>query len=241
MRYYKLLKSLVGLACLASVFTACQKEYNPDLGTTPTTIPTQSATDYFPTTTNSYWSYTLDITGDTVLLSVSPNNATINGVSYKVFQASDTTGVLSSSYYRKDNNGLYYEYGDIDYAGVLDSVGEDIDYIFLKDNVALNTSWETPEVNAKYNGATGKAKAKLTITGKDIQQTINGATVDSVIKVTRETMFKSTSASSYSTVASSSINTYFARNKGLLLLEGTLPPPLPAVPFKLEAKRYKIY
>jgi hypothetical protein len=234
----KVLKTLVGILCSATIFTACQKEYTPNLGTTSDTT-TATSTDYFPTTTNSYWSYVFDITGDSVLVTVTPGNASINGLTYKVFKAADGSGRFDSSFYRKDNNGYYYEFGDIDYASSLDSVGEYIDYIFLKDNVALNTTWESPQVNAKLNGVAGKAKAKFTIAGKDIQQTINGVVVDNVIQVKRETQFKASTGTTFSTTGT--VNSYYGKNKGLLMMTGTLPPPLPAVPYKLEAKRYKIF
>jgi hypothetical protein len=229
----KLQKTLVGLICSVTIFTACQKDYTPDLGST--------APDYFPMTANSYWSYTLDITGDTALFTATSNNVTISGNSYRPFRVSSGTN-SDSLYYRKDNNGTYYEYGSIDFLGVLDTVGTNIDYAFLKDNVAANTTWESAEVYAESNGVKGKAKAKFTIAGKDIQQTINGALVDSIIKVTREILFKPTAGATFSSV--NSMNAHYAKNKGLLLADGTvtLPPPLPvSVPFKLEAKRYKVY
>jgi hypothetical protein len=75
--------------------------------------------------------------------------------------------------------------------------------------------------------------------GKDIQYTINGVQVDSIIKVQREVLFKPNTGTSFT-----SLNTmypYYAKKKGLLLIEGTLPPPLPPVPYKYEAKRYQVY
>jgi hypothetical protein len=239
----KLLKRLIGIICSVTIFTACQKDYTPDLGSASgagTGTTNNSSTDYFPTTANSYWSYTFDITGDSVLVTATSSNASIKGVTYRVFKGTDGSGSFDSSYYRKDNSGSYYEFGDIDYAGALDSIGEYIDYAFLKDNVALNTTWESGEVNAKLNNVTGKAKAKFTIAGKDIQQTINGVAVDNVIQVKRETLFKPASGSTFSTAGS--VNAFYAKNKGMLLVTGTLMlPPLPPVPFKLEAKRYKIF
>jgi hypothetical protein len=236
----KILRTLVGLICSVIVVTGCQKEYAPDLGNSPGTgTTTPPAPDYFPMTTNSYWSYTLDITGDTLLFTVAANNVTITGNSYRPFKVS-SGGNSDSFYYRKDNNGAYYEFGSIDVIGVLDTVGQNIDFIFLKDNVALNTSWESGETYAELNGVKGTAKGKFTIVGKDIQQTINGAVVDSIIKVQREILFKP-SAGTYSSV--NSANAYYAKNKGLLLIDGTItlsPLPIP-IPFKLEAKRYKVY
>jgi hypothetical protein len=50
-------------------------------------------------------------------------------------------------------------------------------------------------------------------------------------------MFKPTGGSytSYTTMIYN-----YAKNKGLLLIEGTLPPPYPPAPYKFEATRYQI-
>jgi hypothetical protein len=210
----------------------------PSTGTSGgnTTPPIQSG-DYFPTTTNSFWSYKLDVTGDSLLFTVVPNDVNISGVAYRPFKI--TSGSNSDSLFYRKGSGSYNEYGDIDFLGALDSVGEYIDYIFLKDNVPLNATWESAEINAKSGGVTGKAKAKFTIAGKNIQYTINGILVDSIIKIQRELLFKPNGGTSFT-----SLNTmfpYYAKKKGLLLIEGTLPPPLPPVPYKYEAKRYVVF
>jgi hypothetical protein len=206
-------------------------------GTTPPPPPPVTLGDYFPITTNSNWSYALDVTGDTVLFTVVPNDVTISGNIYRPFRIT-SSGSSDSLFYRK-GAGSYYEFGDIDFLGALDSIGGYIDYIFLKDNVPVNSTWETAEVNAKSGGVPGRAKLKFTIVGKDIRYTINGTQVDSIIKVQRELQFKSNGATAFTTV--STLFPYYAKGKGLLLIEGTLPPPLPPVPFKYEAKRYRVF
>jgi len=234
----KILKTLVGILLPISILVSCQKEFAPDLGNTPTpNIP--EGPDYFPTTANSFWSYTLDVTGDTVQFTSTANNTTINNNSYRPFKV--TSGNETDSLYYRKENGTYHEYGDVDFLGALDSVGEYIDYIFLKDNVAINSTWESGEINAAYNSAQGKAKTKFTITGKDIKHTINNVQVDSIILVQRDVMFKPNTGTNPTFSTINSINCYYAKNKGLLLVEGTLPPPLPPIPFKFEATRYRVY
>lgn len=205
---------------------------------TGTTTPSTVA-DYFPMTTNSFWSYTLDISGDTVRYTVTPTNVIGSGLSYRLFKGSGDIG-YDSVYFRKAS-GVYYEFGDIDLLGALDSVFEFIDYPFLKDNVPVNSTWESGLIKAYSNKSYGKAKAQFTILAKDVQQTINGVTVDSVIKVQRTILFQPTGSTTFSNVGM--LNYYYANHKGLLLIDGNLPPalsPIPA-PYKLEAKSYKVY
>lgn len=215
-------------SCLFSITTT---------GTVVTPPPPAGAVDYFPTTTASNWSYTLDITADTVLFSVLPTNRTISANVYRIFKVDD--GTQSDSLFYRKGSGLYYEYGDIDFLGTFDTVYNDIDYIFLKDNVAVGATWETPEVTAELNGVQGKAKASFTIIGKNIQKTINGIVVDSVINVKRDMLFKPNGATTFTTA--STFNAFYANRKGLLLIEGTTPAPLPPIPYKFEAKRYQVY
>ena len=193
--------------------------------------------DYFPTTTNSNWTYELDLFGDTVRYTAKATNSTIMGNTYRNFIA-DSGGFSDSLFYRK-GSGLYYEYGYIDYLGVLDTVYNKIDFIFLKDNVPVANTWESGEVTAEYNSVVGKAKVVLTITAKDITKTINGVTVDSVIVVQREILFKPNGLTTFSTVDKIFMN--YAKSRGLLLAEGIFSPPLPALTYKFFAKRYQVF
>ena len=201
--------------------------------------PQPVISDYFPTTTNSFWSYTLDVTGDTLRYIVQPADVTISGQTYRPFMVSGG-GSNDSLFFRKAS-GVYYQFGDIDFIGALDSVFQYVDYPFLKDNVPVNNTWESGLIDAYAKNSYGKAKAQFTILAKDVQQTINGVTVDSVIKVQRSIMFQSTGTTTFQNLGS--FNFYFAKNKGLLLIDGNLPAsisPIP-IPFKLEAKNYRVF
>lgn len=195
--------------------------------------------DYFPITTNSFWSYTLDVTGDTVRYEVQAANVGINTISYRPFKVL-SLGSADSLFFRKAS-GVYSEFGDIDPVGALDSVFEYIDYPFLKDNIAVNSTWESNLINAYAKNSYGKAKAQFTILAKDVQQIINGAIVDSVIKVQRTILFQPTASATFQNLGS--FNFYYANHKGLLLVDGMLPAsisPIP-LPFKLEAKKYSVF
>ena len=209
-------------------------------GGNPPPPPPPLISDYFPITTNSFWSYTLDVTGDTLRYTVQPANVTISGELYRPFKIS-TSGGADSLFFKKAN-GTYSEYGDIDPIGALDSIGEYIDYPFLKDNVPVNSTWEsTPLINARSNGSIGKAKAQFSIIAKDVQKTINNILVDSVIQVRRSILFQANGSITFQNLGS--FNFYYAKNRGLLLIDGNLPAsisPIP-IPFKLEAKNYRVF
>lgn len=184
--------------------------------------PPVTSGDYFPTTDNSNWTYQISTVDpaidDTVRLTVSSTNTPIAGNIYRTFTSSPGD---VESYYRK-GGGLYYEYSDLNDVLAYDTVTDKVDYIFLKDNVPVSTTWESPEVNATADSVSGKAKIKFTIEGKDIRTTIGNRTIDSVIQVKREYMFKS-STGAYETVTTA--NFYYAKNIGFIKAEISDPFP----------------
>ena len=198
---------------------------------TPPVVPTG---DYFPTTTGSNWTYLFNLTLDTLRFTVASTNTTVGGNSYRNFIVTDARN-RDTALFRK-GSGLYYEFGNIDFIGVLDTVFNSIEFIFLKDTEAVGGTWESSEVGAVSGGVSGKAKLKLTILGKNVTKVVNGISVDSVITVQRQIMFQPTGGS-YSVFNTMIVS--YAKNKGLLLIEGTLPPPL-ALPYRFEATRYEI-
>lgn len=174
--------------------------------------------DYFPTGDSSNWTYELNSreasSGDTARITVSKTDTTIAGNTYRTFVYSPDE---NESYFRK-GGGLYYEYSDLDDEALFDTVNNKVDYIFLKDNVPVGSTWESPEVNATLATLPGKAKIKFTIEGKDIQTTIGTSNFDSVIQVKREYMFSPSSPSvPYQTVVTG--NFYYAKNVGFIKAE----------------------
>ncbi len=180
--------------------------------------PPVTSGDYFPTTDSSNWTYQLDAgnpsPGDTARITVSKTDTTIAGNTYRTFVYSPD---YNESYFRK-GGGLYYEYSDLDDEALFDTVYNKVDFIFLKDNVPVSSTWESPEVNATFGTIPGKAKIKFTIEGKDIQTTVGSGNYDSVIQVKREYMFSPSSPSvPYQTVVTG--NFYYAKNIGFIKAE----------------------
>lgn len=182
-----------------------------------------AASDYFPMTLNSNWTYnyapTNTIDGDTLKIAVFNKTTTINSKTYRYFVASSEDTAL----YAKNGND-YYEAGYFDFyphVYVLDSVGA-IEYIFLKDNVPATTTWETPETVAKATGELGVAKAKFTIVQKDISYTVLGKTYTNVIGVKRELLFKKNGDANFSLLIDGTY--YYAKGVGVIDIQLGVAP-----------------
>jgi len=183
--------------------------------------PPVTSGDYFPTGDSSNWTYQLNpgdpLPEDTARIEASKTDTIIAGNTYRIFVFA---GDNYENYFRK-GAGLYYEYGDFDNrlldAPLSATVNDKVDYIFLKDNVSVGSTWESPEVNATLATIAGKAKIRFTIGGKDVQNI--GTTInDSVIQVKREYMFSPSSPSvPYQTVVTAYF--YYAKNIGFIKAE----------------------
>lgn len=187
--------------------------------------PPVTSGDYFPTTDSSSWTYQLNAVDsspeDTARATVSKTDTTIGGNTYRTFVVSPGN---YKNYYRK-GGGLYYEYSNLDNAffdeSIFDTVSNKVDYIFLKDNVPVSSTWESPEVNATLAAIPGKAKIRFTIEAKDIQTAVGDKTADSVIQVKREYMFTPGPSAAYQTLVTG--NFYYAKNIGFVKAEFSDP------------------
>ena len=147
-------------------------------------------TDYFPTTANSNWAYGFKDDpnpADSFLTTVLPNVYTFGGKEYTGFSEDDIppSGSPDIFYYRK-SAGDYFQYFDLsDYFDDLDGsvVGE---YIFLKDNVAAGTTFNSPDFTGTTNGIPVTVYIKVTITEVGVAATVGSQNFDDVIKVTYE-------------------------------------------------------
>jgi hypothetical protein len=87
------------------------------------------------------------------------------------------------------------------------------EFIFLKENAALNTTWET----AEYTGLTGTVPVKLkysfTVTAVNITRVVNGVTYNNVYEITWKSMENLNNAGYIDEVLYKS---YYARGIGLI-------------------------
>ncbi len=199
----------------------------------PPIVTPPTSNDYFPTGIGSNWTYEETLSGDTNRITVVLPDSVIAGNTYNRFVYASSAFAPDTSYYRK-GGGSYYQFSGLDEFGSYDSVYSKVEFPFLKDNVPVNTTWQSDEVGAVYNGVTGKARLGFTITAKNIQVTIGSTTIDSVIKVRRDYIFTPTQTGMPLTLGT--VNYYYAKNIGLIKVESTNPFPV-----VINIRRWEIY
>lgn len=144
--------------------------------------------DYFPTTLNSNWAYSM-VGGssiDSVQLKVINFSPTIIGNTYSTITADliPPSGFPDSAYYRKPG-GDYYQYLDYSYYVPFDQP-VDGEFIFLKDNVSMGTTWQSPTVSGNISGLPFSGYIKMTLLEKGVAVTIGTFSFPDVIKVKYE-------------------------------------------------------
>ena len=139
--------------------------------------------DYFPMTANSSWTYQLEggSQADTSYIFSAGTTKTFAGNAYTIFLYRDEFGGFDSAYYRK-NSGSYYEYIPKEIAFLPFDSAQNIEYIFLKDNVAQGATWES-SFNGKVNGITATIKIQGTLLEKATSVTVGSQTFQDVLKV----------------------------------------------------------
>jgi hypothetical protein len=74
--------------------------------------------------------------------------------------------------------------------GWIDSLETPREVIFLKDNVPVASTWESPTVSSTFNGTPVKYKRVFTITAKDVSLTVRAKVYNHVITVKEEFMLE---------------------------------------------------
>lgn len=147
-------------------------------------VAAPSAVDYFPRTAGSNWSYQFGVdANDSILVRAKVGTVVLAGNQYTVFEGTDdaTAGFGDFGNYRKSGSN-YYTYADLGaYFQMDDSVN--IEYIFLKDNVASGATWQSPIVNGTIGSIPVSVRIVFTIDQKDVAVTVNGTGYNNVIIV----------------------------------------------------------
>lgn len=145
--------------------------------------------DYFPLKLNSNWTFSKigGTTSDSVSNKVINYSPTLAGATYNSIKQTRTTSgsVLDSSYYRKPG-GDYYQYINFQKLFGFDQyVGGE--FIFLKDNVGVSQTWNSPTISGTIGGVTVSGYAKMTLLAKNVPvTTIPTFNFPDVIKVKYE-------------------------------------------------------
>ncbi|MEO7311742.1 MAG: hypothetical protein ABIX01_15165 [Chitinophagaceae bacterium] len=188
-------------------------------------VATPNGTDYFPTTTNSNWTYKDLFSTDTFRVTATGVNRDLAGNTYTTFFY-DNGSSPDSFFYRK-GSGLYYQYFT-DLAG--SGVGGE--YIFLKDNVPVNTQWESAEYIINTPPIVGKAKFRLTIIEKNTTKVVGSKAFANTIVVKQELLF-SLAGAPYITTENSEL--WYAKGIGMINQIDA------SSPFTTELTRYQVF
>lgn len=139
------------------------------------------AADYIPQTSLSNWTYQLEggAPGDTIHSRILPNNITLVGQSYRIFESVETGTPQDSSFYRKSGGMYYYLFQN--------DLGFDNDYnvdgLVLDSNLNVNASWVINLGNNSVGGTPLTHKITATIIEKGVTATVAGNTYNNIIKV----------------------------------------------------------
>ena len=212
-------------------------------------VAVTSSVDYFPRTAASNWSYQFDGNpNDSLLLRAKPGTVTIAGNAYTVFEASDSAAGVFFDYgvYRR-SGANYHTYTDLGAYFGLDSAAN-LDYIFLKDDVAVNTSWQTTPVDGTVTDTSGivypvSIRIVFTIEQKDVPITVGGTSYPNTIVVLEKYEVFNGATWTDATALIGYVKNYFARGVGLIKLDDYYQPgnPNPPVNYVQDIRRYQVF
>jgi hypothetical protein len=215
----------VTLTAAATSPTAAGTFYLPLTGGTAgcsvsITVSAASATDYFPRTANSNWSYEYnDMSNDSILIKAISPTFNGSGNTYNIFMYTfdAASGFDSSGYYRK-SGGDYYEFIDMGtYLGFDDPMWTQ--YIFLKDNVAANTSWQSASFTGKVAGIPITCRLNYKIAQKDVTVNVNGVNYANTIVVEEKVDVSVAGTWQDFTSSVGHYKAYYSRDIGLIKYE----------------------
>jgi hypothetical protein len=171
----------------------------------------------------------------------------LGGNVYTVFEATDNaaSGFFDFGNYRKAGSD-YHTYADMgDYFGLDNAVN--IDYIFLKDNLAATATWESGTIDGTITDSSGvfpvSIRIAFTIEQKDIAVTIGGTNyVNTIVVIEKYQVFDGANWVD-ATPVTGYFKSYYARNIGLIkqayyYQDGNANPP---VIYEQDIRRHQVY
>ncbi len=208
-----------------------------------------STVDYFPRTEGSNWSYQYDGNpNDSLFVRAKPGTVAFAGNIYTVFEAQEdaVTGLYDLGYYRREG-GDYHTYEDLgNYFGLDSSSFQD--YIFLKDDVALNANWLTAPINGTVTDTSGttypvSVRIQFTIEQKDVTVTVGGTSYPNTIVVVEKYQVFDGANWVEATALIGYVKKYYARGVGLIKLEYYYQDgnPNPPVDYVQDIRRYQVF
>ena len=212
-----------------------------DVRTAPTTV------DYFPMTAGSNWSYQFDgDPNDSLFVRAKAGTVTLEGNVYTVFEFTvDATAGFADANYRKSGSD-YHTYADMgDYFGLDNAIN--IDYIFLKDNVAAAATWQSGPINGTITDTSGtfpiSIRIAFTIEQKDVAITVGSINyANTIVVVEKYEVFDGANWVD-ATEFIGYFKNYYARGVGLIKQDyyyedGNANPP---VDYEQDIRRHQVF
>ncbi|RYZ49722.1 MAG: hypothetical protein EOP49_15630 [Sphingobacteriales bacterium] len=204
------------------------------------------AKDYFPRTPGSNWSYEVNDNPDDSLINRSdPTGPTpINGNNFNIFQRKDPSvpDFVDLAGYRKAGND-YYIYTDLGYwLGFEDS--QTAEFLFLKDNMPVGTTWTTTPYSGNRDGAPIKVRIKFIIVQKDVVANVtsssspNSVAYPNTIVIEEHYEIEQPNGTWQEDIRF--YKHYYSLDVGLVLEEGYFTNAPSVVAYKEELRRYQI-
>ncbi|MBI1344297.1 MAG: hypothetical protein GC171_15340 [Terrimonas sp.] len=209
--------------------------------------PVSVASDYFPRTTNSNWSYEYnDAASDSTFIRVIPQTLTVSGNPYNIFMMTGdvTAGYDTSGYYRKSGND-YFQWIDMgDFWGLDDPLWAE--YIFLKDNQPAGFTWNTTGYTGNFTDNMGNTfpvtvRMKYTILQKDVSHSVTTSTgtVNYPNTIEVEEAYEQFNGTTWVDLGAGTARYYYSRNIGMVDLQYLDAGG--AVTDKFEMRRYQVF
>jgi hypothetical protein len=200
--------------------------------------------DYFPRSANSNWSYEFGgDPNDSLYVRATSATSTISGNVYNIFEWTDSASTFAEYGKFRKAGGNYYSYADMgEYFPFFDN-SINMEYIFLKDDVPVNTSWQTATINGTTSGSAVPLRIVFTIVEKDVTVAIGTSSFDSTIVVTEK--YEVFTGANWVDVTDimGYYKIYYAKNIGMIKQDlyyedGNYDPPLY---YKGDIRRYQVF
>jgi len=198
------------------------------------------AGDYFPLTTNSFWTYDSDVTTPDTLSKVTSGSVSVGGNSYTQFligAGAIGTNNLGPANFRKSGTD-YFQYFSVDSfatVGFDNAVTGEI--TFLKEAVNVGTTWESAEFSGTVSSVPTKIKYVFTLESSGGTRLVNGVVYSNVKKVTWHAAVNSNNTSY---VNDTDIESYYALGIGLIEFNITNAGN-PTWLFSEKLRNYQVY
>ena len=184
-------------------------------GTSVCNFSINFASDYFPTTINSYWVYSKQggTSADSLKYTVIPYALNLSGNNYSTITIDKVPPTGPDSLYYRKTAGLYYENFNTQATFGFDAAGSpaNVEYLFLDTTLPVNATWNSPNITGTSSMVSYTIFLKMTLLAKAVPVTIGTFNFPDVMKVKYQYFITAAPGTPFFTE-----ERWFARNIGLI-------------------------